>query len=61
MAKRWQGLLNRGVPLVEVKVLILFYNYYLGTLTIGLSTEDGRLMEVELYNLQQENDKVNCN
>ena len=60
MAKRWQGLLNRGVPLVEVKVLILFYNY-LGTLTIDLFIEDGHLMEVELYNLQQENDKVNCN
>ena len=50
-----------GCLIAEVKVPVLFYNYYLGTLIIGHVIEGGCSMEVELYNLQRENDKDNCN
>ena len=35
--------------------------YYLGTLIIDCFIEGGCSMEVELFNLQQENDKDDCN
>ena len=35
--------------------------YYLGTLIIDRFIEGGCSMEVELFNLQQENDKDDCN
>ena len=47
-AKRWPRPLDRGGLLIDVKFLILFYNY-LGTLMTGSLKEGGSLMGVNRY------------